>query len=103
MKIIGKTSDGYIAAVSESEIKAMLSKDDSRRGKGLEVGTEVTFTTALANMELLQDIKFNNVSYTSVKEKLSQVKNEIDKAVEVLARADEDLIKVQGVIKDKKL
>lgn len=101
MKIIAHANKGYIIEASKGEVEALLGKTDGRRTSTLDIGTELSFTIALTNLNLLRDLKLND-SYRALYE-LKKAKEEVDKAVLVLESTNIELIKVQKTIIDQQL
>lgn len=102
MKIIGKTKDGFIVTVSKNEIESLLSVNDGRRKKleeSINVGDELTFTTALANLNNIKDLNLSG-SYKTLG-KLKDARDEINAAIKVVEGCDVELLKIQSGLKEK--
>lgn len=99
MKIIGQTRNGFILEADTNEINSLLALSDSRKGKAADVpvGTELTFTTALTNLNLIKDLSLTS-DYRTLYE-LKQAKVEIDKAIDIVEKLKIPLIEIQKEIK----
>jgi hypothetical protein len=101
MKVIGKTSEGFITTVSNEEVKALLSINDSRKKEKfdeIKVGTDLTFTVALTNLNLLKDLRLTG-NYRTLHE-LLEAKNELQKAIDIVTKTDIALLEVQKIINE---
>ena len=70
MKILGKSNEGFIASLTNTEMKALLAMQDARKDnvrEKIQVGDDLTFTTALTNLNLLKDISLSD-SYRALYE-----------------------------------
>lgn len=102
MKVIGKTDKGFILEASNEEVKALLAKVDTRKGSvsaSITIGTELTFTIALSNLDLLKDIRLSEsgkalAALIVAKQRLEDVIQVVEKA-EINLNAVQDKIKVQ--------
>lgn len=102
MKIIGKTSGGFIATITNEEVRALLAVNDKRKEsenfKTIDVGTELSFTVALSNLNLLKDVRLSG-SYKTLNY-LNDARNELSKLVEQIHSLESPLLETQKMIKD---
>jgi hypothetical protein len=102
MKIIGKTEQGFITTVTREEIKALLAVNDKRKEvehfKSIDVGTELSFTVALSNLNLLKDVRLSG-SYQTLNY-LENAKTELDKLVNQIKSLEQPLLETQKAIKE---
>lgn len=100
MKIIGKTAEGFITTVTKEEIKALLAVTDKRREgeefKRIDVGTELSFTVALSNLNLLKDIKLSG-SYNTLNY-LESAQKELNAVIEKVKSLEKPLVETQKMI-----
>ena len=101
MKIIGKTQNGFILEADNTEIKSVLALSDTRRGKTLEieVGTELTFTTALTNLNLIKDLSLTDRFKTLYE--LKEAKDQIENAIQIVEKVNTPLLEIQKEIKTR--
>lgn len=102
MKIIAHTTEGYVVSISQKELKALLAKDDSRKANTkLEIGTELSFTLALQNIEMLENLKISD-SY-QVLHYLKEAKIKLDGLVTGMIELEKPIIEVQRTIAKEKV
>jgi hypothetical protein len=102
MKVIGKTTEGYICTVTTAEVKSLLSINDARRediNKQIGTGTELTFTEALAKLNLIKDLKLSG-SYTALN-KLEDTIELLSKAKDIVEGLETPLITLQKEIEQR--
>jgi hypothetical protein len=99
MKVIGKTENGFIIEASNLEIDSLLAANHVKKGKysELKVGEELTFTTALTNLNLIKDLSLSD-NYRALHE-LKQAKEELEKAIKIVEGLNAPLTEVQKQIK----
>lgn len=100
MKIIGETNEGFIATVSYKEIDSILAIGDSRKGKvkeSIKVGSDLSFTLALQNLNLIKDIQLTE-SY-SVLSKLKDAMVSLDTVISNVEGLKTPLYEVKELIK----
>jgi hypothetical protein len=103
MKIIGKTTEGFICTITNNEIRSILSLTDERRKdveKSIVAGTELTFTTALSNLSVLKDVKVNG-NYEDFSYRIKQAKDKLDDIYNSLSAMNKPLIEIQSTIKER--
>lgn len=102
MKIIANAPEGYITSLTFNEVKALLSVNDNRKTdltKNIRVGDELTFTVALANLNLLKDVRIEG-SYEALGE-LKKAANMLQKSIDIIDNAGGHLTIIQDKIKNQ--
>ena len=100
MKIIGETNGGFIATISNEEVKSLLALGDTRREKikdAIRVGVDLSFTLALQNLSLVKDIQISG-SYTTLGY-LKNAQEQLTKIIESIEGLKVPLYQVQETIK----
>lgn len=100
MKIIGETNGGFIATISNDEIKSLLALGDERRGKvkdTIKVGVDLSFTVALQNLNLAKDIQLSG-AYTLLQE-LANAQGKLNTVIEQIQGLKAPLYTLQEAIK----
>lgn len=101
MKIIGKTSEGFICTVTKTEISSILSVNDSRKEdieKNIRVGNDLTFTNSLTNLNLIKDIVLSG-DYKSLG-RLNDAIEQLEEIMNNINTLQEPLISIQKKIKE---
>lgn len=98
MKVIGTTTTGFIIEASNSEINSLLAIQHAKKGKPSEikVGEELTFTTALTNLNLIKDLSLTD-SYKTLS-RLKEAQIELNKAIEIVEGLKAPLAEIQKEI-----
>lgn len=101
MKIIAKTDNGFMCTVTSNEVKSLLGLNDTRKDdieKNIKIGTELTFTTALSNLNLLKDVRLSG-SYKTLN-KLQDSINELNGVLNVIKGCETPLVEIQKDISE---
>lgn len=93
MKIVAKTNNGYLAEISDSEVKAIMSKNDSRKGKTLSIGDELTLASALERLTLIKELNLNE-SYKTLG-RLRAAREELEAALNIVEGLNQPLILIR--------
>lgn len=99
MKVIGKTNNGFILEATNEEVKSLLPLTDNKRNElgKIGFGDDITFTTALTNLNLLKDIKMSE-SYSALTY-LKNGRHELDGIIKKLEGVEAQLIVTQDKIR----
>lgn len=101
MKIIAKTDNGFLCTVTNNEVKSLLGLNDTRKDdidKNIKIGTELTFTTALSNLNLLKDVRLSG-SYRSL-DRIKDCIKEMTEVMKIIEGCETPLVEIQKDINE---
>lgn len=102
MKIIGKSTDGFICEVGKSEVRAVLGLNATVKDvEELNVGGEITFSKALHNLALLRDVRSSNIYYAL--QGAEKLQSEVNSVVEKLKAINDAASSLNDKIKKEEI